>query len=134
MFCGMYMTQSLSGSQTQRQRRARGLFKEPWSSSQGVLCPWGTSARGRDCHANQCCHTGCSVTAYDLTQQKKLLFPHMKDQRKKNPKTLTVRHLTSAAQDLKRRVPTTMVQVDLKRTCQLKKTKCKMRSGSCIQF
>lgn len=49
----------------------------------------------------------------------------MKDQRKKNPKTLRVRHLTSAAQDLKRRVPTTMVQVDLKRTCQLKKQNVK---------
>lgn len=94
---------------------------------------WGRSAQGRDCHTNQRWHTGCSVTASDLTQQKNLLFPHRKYQRKK--KILRVRHLTSAVQDLKRKVPTTMVQVDLKRTCQLKKQiKCKIKSGSCTQF
>lgn len=46
--------------------------------------PLGTPARGRDCHSTQQGHTACSVTAPDLTQQKKLLFPHMKYQRKKN--------------------------------------------------
>lgn len=47
----------------------------------------------------------------------------MKYQRKK--KILRVRHLTFAVQNLKRKVPTTMVQVDLKRTCQFKKQNVK---------
>lgn len=56
----------------------------------------------------------------------------MKYQRVKKNK---IRHLTSAVHNLKRKVPTTMVQVDLKRTCQFKnQIKCKMKSGSCIPF
>lgn len=59
----------------------------------------------------------------------------MKYQREKKTPTKRVRHLTSAVCNLKRKVPTTMVQVDLKRTCQFKnEIKCKMKSGSCFSF
>lgn len=118
LFCCMHTTQSLSEREPNPAAARSSLLLEGASKLLTVV-PLGTAARGRDCHTNRR-HTGCSVTAYDFTQRKKLLFPYMKYQREK--KYLSrVRHLTFAVQNLRRKVLMTVVQVDLKRTCQFKK-------------
>lgn len=81
LFCCTYTTQSLSECEPNSGAAQISLLLKRASKLLTVV-PLGTSAQGRDCHTNRR-HTGCSVTAYDFTQQKKLLLPQRKYQRKK---------------------------------------------------